>query len=938
MAGKAITGPVADAILRAVEPIIYTRRHLTHIILIVLTLFFFVQTMRLEPDAGWLKTVPMDHPYMQKFRQYYKDFGGANTVLVALIQDKDKGEIYNPQFMDALQHATDDVFFLPGADRARVMSIFTPNLLYVENVEGGLSGSTVIPHDYAPTPEVLQKVKSNVAKAQAIGRFVTNDQRGALIMTELLERVPAEQATTPAADGDGSGGGSDATPAAGQARAEGAATDAAAAPAADYSQKITLATQDRTQAAIEHFRENVLRVHSDPTKLDYNKVGAYLEKLRAKYEKDGIHVHIIGFAKIVHDMTNAAMQVAGFFMLTLVITGILLWIYCGSFKLGLIPLGSSIVAVIWEMGALRCFGFGMDPFAILVPFLILAVSVSHGVQYVNAWVDEVHHGKNSYDASLETFRRLAIAGTIALLTDVAGFATIYLIKIETIREMSINAVLGGLAIIVANKMLVPIWLTMIRLKNVDAFIERQNKKDAVLDKVWWWLSGVTKPGVASVILIFCGAVLGWALWGKQDLKIGDAIKGVPELRPDSRFNQDFNAITNNFQIAVDQLKVVAESKPNGCVDYQLMNQVDRFSWDMDNTPGVASSLSMLTLAKLAYQGLSEGRLNALVLPRNHFALAQATALVPTSSGMLNDDCDAIAVYMFTKDHKAETVATIVAEVKRFNEQNRKDFFARTKDVDAAYCDAQYATFQGLKKAQDDIIRFGESGEAPDPAKLTEAQGRQKDLQTKYEGMPKDCPVNFALATGNVGVMAATNEVVEAQEGRVVLWVYAVILLLLWLCFRSWRGIVCIVLPLGLVSLMGYAVMAALDIGMKVATLPVLALAVGIGVDYGIYVYGVMAGGLAEGKSLRQAYFETLRGTGKAVIFTGITLAASVTTWLMSQLQFQIDMGLLLLFMFTANMLGAILVLPAIAAFLHPERSPNKGAEPSTRIPQHSEHG
>ncbi len=98
----------------------------------------------------------------------------------------------------------------------------------------------------------------------------------------------------------------------------------------------------------------------------------------------------------------------------------------------------------------------------------------------------------------------------------------------------------------------------------------------------------------------------------------------------------------------------------------------------------------------------------------------------------------------------------------------------------------------------------------------------------------------------------------------------------------------------------------------------------------------MAGGFAEGKSLRQAYFETLRGTGKAVIFTGVTLAASVTTWLMSQLQFQIDMGLLLLFMFTANMLGAILVLPAIACFLHPERSPNKGAEPSTRIPQHSD--
>jgi hypothetical protein len=114
---------------------------------------------------------------MQKFRQYYKDFGGANTVLVALIQDKDKGEIYNPDFMQALQCATDDVFFLPGADRARVMSIFTPNLLYVENVEGGLAGSTVIPHDYQPTPEVLQKVKSNVAKASAASSPTTSAAR-----------------------------------------------------------------------------------------------------------------------------------------------------------------------------------------------------------------------------------------------------------------------------------------------------------------------------------------------------------------------------------------------------------------------------------------------------------------------------------------------------------------------------------------------------------------------------------------------------------------------------------------------------------------------------------------------------------------------------------------------------------------------------------------
>ncbi|SFF50529.1 MMPL family protein [Fontimonas thermophila] len=853
MAGAAISGPITERILRVVEPIVYGRRHLTHAILIALTAFFLVQTFRLEPDAGWLKSVPLNHPYMQKFREYYRDFGGANTVLFALIQKE--GDIYNPHFMDILQKATDDVFFTPGVDRARVMSLFTPNVNYVENVEGGLSGATVIPPDYQPTPEMLEKVRSNVAKAQVIGRLVTNDQRGAMIMAELLEIDP------------------------------------------------------RTGE-----------------KLDYREVGNYLEQLRAKYEKDGITVHIIGFAKIVDDMTKASLEIAAFFGLTLVITGILLWLYCGSFVLGLIPLGSSIIAVIWEMGLLRTLGYGLDPFAILVPFLILAVSVSHGVQYVNAWVDEIHAGRSNYDASLETFRRLAIAGTIALATDVAGFATIYLIEIQIIREMSINAVLGGLAIIVANKLFVPIWLTMIRIKNVDAFIARQNKRDAVLDKAWWWMSGVTRTPVAAAVIVVCAIVAGWSFWAAKDLKIGDALKGVPEFRPDSRFNQDFNAITDNFQIAVDIFKVIAETRPNGCIDYELMEQVDRFAWQMENTAGVQSTLSLLTFAKLVYQGLSEGRLNALVLPRNQYALAQATALVPTSTGLLNDDCDALAVFMFTKDHRAETISHIVDEVKKFNAANREDFFARHPEVTPEYCDRKYAAFQAYKKAHARVFELVDQSGIDAEAQRAASAERDR-LLAEYEAFDQNCPVNFALATGNVGVMAATNEVVKDKESEIVLWVYAVILVLLWLSFRDWRAIACIVIPLALVSQLGYGVMATLDIGMKVATLPVLALAVGIGVDYGIYVYGVMISALNEGKSLRQAYYETLRSTGKAVIFTGATLGASVLTWLISELQFQIDMGRLLLFMFTANMLGAIFVLPAIASFLYPH-APRDQAQPA----------
>jgi hypothetical protein len=163
-------------------------------------------------------------------------------------------------------------------------------------------------------------------------------------------------------------------------------------------------------------------------------------------------------------------------------------------------------------------------------------------------------------------------------------------------------------------------------------------------------------------------------------------------------------------------------------------------------------------------------------------------------------------------------------------------------------------------------------------------------------------------------MAATNEVVKANEFPILLWVYAAIGVLCLALFRSWRPTICILLPLVLVSFMCYAVMVALDIGLKVSTLPVAALGVGIGVDYGIYIFARLKGMLDNGTPLREAFFRTLQISGNAVVMTGLTLTIGVGTWIFSALQFQADMGLLLAFMFVANMLGAIILLPALARF------------------------
>ncbi|WP_084616001.1 efflux RND transporter permease subunit [Solimonas flava] len=769
---------VARHILRLVEPIIFGHRRALLIVLGVATLLLAWQASMLKPQAGWLKMVPQQHPYMQVFLKHYASFGGANTIVVAL--KARHGTIYEPQFMDRLRQVTDAVFFVPGVDRSRVKSIFTPNTIYVDVIEDGLAGATVVPGDYAPTPEMVQRIRANVGKANVIGRLVSEDETSALVLAELQDLDPVSRAP-----------------------------------------------------------------------LDYVAVGRQLEKIREQFEDDRVSVEIIGFAKVVHDMTEASVEVAMFFVVALLCMALLLWIYIGSLSLAMIVLLTSLVACVWELGLLHLVGYGLDPFAMLVPFLIMAVSVSHGVQYVNAWANEIStRGATGYQASLATFRALAIPGVVALLTNVAGFSTIYLIDIDVIREMSINAAFGMAGVILVNKALLPAVLSYLRLPNVEKFRHAQAVRERIGDAVFRRMSVLTERGPAIAVICVC---IGLAVYGAlryPQVQIGDTTEGVPELRPDSRFNRDARQIARDFWLSTDIFTVVAETFPDACIDYRAMAEIDRFAWYLRNTAGVRDVFTLFDMSKLAYAGLNEGRLNAQVIPRDKYSLAQSTALVPTTTGLLNKDCSALAIQAYTTDHKASTLAGIVEAVKRY-----------------------------------------EAGEN------------------------QDRRVQFRLASGNNGVMAATNEEVRRNELPVVIYVYAVVLLFLWLSFRTVSGVLCVGLPLALVTLLGYALMVEMGIGLKVATLPVLAFACGIGVDYGIYSYSTVAAGMRRGLSLRDAYYEKMRSTGKATLFTGVGLASGVAMWIFSKLQFQRDMGILLVFGFTANMIGAIVVLPALAHFL-----------------------
>lgn len=929
-------------ILRAIEPIIYAKPRLTMTILVLLTIFFGYIASGIKPDAGYDKSIPLKHPYMQVLKQYQADFGGANNVLVALIQKEGKGEIYNEAFLASLKQATDEVFFLPGVDRSRVSSLFTPDVRFVEVVEGGFKGGNVIPAEYAPTPEMFGLVKGNTQKGGHVGRFTTKDQTGAMIFSELLEVDPVT----------------------------GEKLDYAA---------VAEILEDKVRGRFMSPKKYIYKLNTDlgplkagtqvwerfgqPTGLaalvDKGKPITYkfkpegedneqvikIKKSQMTFEtidnpqyNPDVNIHILGFAKVVGDIIEELVPVVGFFLLTLIMTQLLLWGYLGSFKLALLPLVSSITAVVWEFGLLKLFGKGLDPFAILVPFLILSISVSHGVQYCNSWVGEIaNNGRNSFDASVETWRRLAIYGTMAIITGVVGFALIGLIPIDIIREMALNACLGMFAIVITNKIMMPIMLTWIDVGDPKVFKEKQEQRDSVLDPLWKLLSNMVlvKPAITAILI--AGLLLGWSLWKGKELQVGDSQAGVPELLPDSRYNNDTAAVTANFSIGTDVMKVIAETDPEACVKYAVMEQIDRFGWRMDNTEGIQSTISLPWAARQVNMAFSEAAPKFKVLPQNQFTMVQAITPIPTSSGLLNSNCSAMAVFIFTKDHKASTLERIVEEVGKFNVENAAEFYETNTEVNPEYCAGKADARRDVGNARVSLQKYTEKLKKKNPGIGDEAinndEGFKKNnadidsAKTKLAALDKPCPVNFALASAQVGVMAATNEEVHRLEKPILYIVYAGIILCVYLSFFEWQSIVAIMLPLALVSWMAYAVMAVLGIGMKTATLPVVALAAGVGVDYGIYIYATFADALAAGFKPKAAYNKTLKLTGKAVAFTGLTLSFGVLTWLWSGLQFQRDMGKLLVFMFMANMFGALLLLPAIASFILKPKELAPGEEP-----------
>jgi predicted RND superfamily exporter protein len=761
-----------------VERALFNHRAIVVLLCALITLLLGWQASRLQLNASFEKTIPTSHPYIQNFLAHQSELSGlGNAVRIAVA--KPDGSIYDAKYLDSLRRLSDEVFLLPGVDRTRMKSLWTPSTRWVGVTEDGLEGGPVIPDGFDGSPGKLQQLAANVARSGEIGQTVARDARSSVIFVPLLVK-DAEGQT-----------------------------------------------------------------------LDYARLSGQLEELRAKYEAEGVTVHITGFAKIVGDLIDGVKAVLVFFAIAVAIATAMVFWYTRCVRSTLLVVLASLVAVVWQLGLLPLLGYSLDPYSILVPFLVFAIGMSHGAQKMNGIMQDVGRGVDKLVAARFTFRRLFLAGLTALLADAVGFAVLLVIDIQVIRELAIAASIGVAVLIFTNLILLPILLSYTGVSPTAAArslrTEQADASGAAKHPMWAFLDRFTQRRWATAA-VAAGLLMGvGGFAASTQLKIGDLDPGAPELRADSRYNRDVAFMNTAYGASSDVLAVMVKTPDGECSKYETLNKADALEWELRQLDGVESTNTLALLNRRVLSGLNEGNPRWYEFLPNQDMLNTVTAGAPR--GLYNDACNLLTVYVYLRDHKADTLTQVV---------NHVEAFAAVNDT--------------------------------------------ADTQ-------------FLLAAGSAGIEAATNIVVKDAWRTMLLMVYGAVVLLCFITFRSWRAVVVAVLPLVVTSFLAEALMVALGMGVKVATLPVIALGVGIGVDYALYILSITLAQLREGKSLSEAYYRALLFTGKVVMLTGVTLAIGVITWVASPIKFQADMGLLLAFMFLWNMLGALILLPALAHFL-----------------------
>lgn len=592
------------------------------------------------------------------------------------------------------------------------------------------------------------------------------------------------------------------------------------------------------------------------TGINYSKVYQQISAITNAAEGDGVKIRIVGEPMLYGVVNHYLTETLYIFLITVAALVSLLFLITRSWHGTVLPLVAGVLSAIWALGAAKIMGFHLDPLVIVIAFLITAQAISNSVQLVSRFDDEIANGTPSAAAAAKTaLQNLFKPGMLAVVADAGCVLVVALTPIPMLEKISYIGTVWVLSIVISALLMTPVLLSWV---STGAEKMHPINISPALDGVLNGCIKIVSTRWRYVVLGAAGVVFVVTGIYAFNLKVGDANPGSPILWPDSRYNKDAVAINSKFQ-GSDRMFLVVSGKNEGALkEPEILRWMESFQKYMEAQPEIGGSISLADILPAVKRVVREGN-----------SRYQELGNTANENGEL--------VYMFVS-------GTDPGDMDRF-----ADSQAQNGAITLYFRDHKGVT-------------------------ISTAVQRIKD----YIAVHPIKDVEIRLAGGLVGVLAAVNEVILSGQIEAIALALLVLVVCCSITYRSTVAGVFFMVPVLLSNTLTFSYMAWKGIGMNINTLPVVALGIGLGVDYTFYIVDGIREELHHGgNTIEQAITKALRSAGRGVLITAITLITSVIIWSFSSLRLQADMGILIAIWLGISAATALFVMPAMVYVFRP---------------------
>jgi predicted RND superfamily exporter protein len=658
--------------------------------------------------------------------------------------------------------------------------------------------------------------------------------------------------------------------------------------------------------------------------LDPPKLWLALEEMEKKYEDGNTQMYIIGRPVMLGQIWQQMGLIRWLLLATLAAVVFTLIFYFRDFRGVMIPLATAVVSAVWGLGFIGWLGYNFDPLVIVVPFVISARGLSHSVQLIERYMEEIVAGKERKVAAVDTFAGLFSPTMVSIVADAI---CVFLVAIATIPLMQKLAVMGGfwiLTFIFSDLVMNPVVLSLLPVPKHPA-----TDKATMLDRLLGWVGEICVGRGRYAVLVVTAVVGVVGYLAARTLVIGDVHPGTPMLWPDSRYNKDTDHIAQKFG-NTEQLNVIVEGKEcpeppreelleeHGCADdlgtcYDAPDMTctqDEECFGCDVAAGTCKTdRGRKCAADLDCVSRECNPIKSPVVLQNIESFQRYMETLPEvgSSMSVAGFLPSVIGAMHANDPKWEIIP-----------RDRRDagFFLGMIFSSSEPGDLSRYVTQDAKRATITLYLEDHKGET-----LRKVVHHAKKF---IESHPMD-EAEFLLASGYGGLLAAVNEIITRADFIVTLLAFLTVFICCALAYWSIVAGILFLVPLLVSNYVTYAVMGALEIGLDVNALPVVTLGIGLGVDYGLYIVSRIQEEYAVSHDMAAAIRRAVTTAGKAVVFTATTMVAGIIPWAWSFLKFQADMGILLAVWMCVSMLGGLILLPVLVYLIRPRFVTSYGA-------------